>query len=178
MEVVLSMECMETIRGRRSIRKYKESPVGKETIQGLLEAAQWAPSAGNLQARDFVVIQNDMTKQKLAKAALDQAFIEQAPVVIVAVANIDRSSRIYKSRGELYAVQDATAGVMNLLLAAHAQGLATCWIGAFDDLAVSELLGLPQKTKPIAIVPIGYSDEKPPAPPRMGPERVVHWETW
>lgn len=172
------MECMEAIRSRRSIRRFKDSPVEKEMIEELLGAAQMAPSAGNLQARDFIVVTNKITKQKLAKAALDQSFIDQAPAAIVAVANTERSSRIYRSRGELYAIQDATAGVMNLLLAAHSMGLAACWVGAFDEHAISKLLGLPPKTIPVAIIPVGYSDEKTSAPPRMNLDKVVHWETW
>ncbi len=172
------MECLEAIKGRRSIRRFKNTPVGKEIIEELLGAAQMAPSAGNLQARDFVVVTNKVAKQKLAKAALDQSFIDQAPAAIVAVANIERSARIYRSRGELYAIQDATAAIMNLLLAAHSKGLATCWVGAFDEYAVSELLGLPQRSAPVAVIPLGYSDEKPVAPPRVGLEKVAHWETW
>lgn len=172
------MECMEAINGRRSVRKFKDRAVGKEIIDELLNAAQMAPSAGNLQARDFVVVLNKATKQKLTKAALGQSFIEQAPAVIVFIANTERSSRVYKSRGELYAVQDATASVMTLLLAAHARGLATCWVGAFDENAVSEILNLPHRTRPVAIIPLGYADEAPSAPPRMGLEKVVHWETW
>lgn len=172
------MECMEAIKERRSVRKFKDLNVGKEIIEELLKAAQMAPSAGNLQARDFVVVYNKVTKQKLKNAALGQSFIEQAPVVIIAVANIERSSRVYKSRGELYAIQDATASIMNLLLAAHSLGLATCWVGAFDENEASEILSLPKKTRPIAIIPIGYSDEAPAAPPRIDMDKVVHRETW
>lgn len=172
------MECLEAIKGRRSVRKFKDTPVDKEIIKELLDAAQMAPSAGNLQARDFIVITNKATKQKLAKAALDQTFIEKAPFIIVAVANIERSSRIYKSRGEFYAIQDATAGIMNMLLAAHSRGLGTCWVGAFDENAVSEILGLPYKVRPLAIIPVGYSEEEPATPRRFGLETIVHWETW
>lgn len=172
------MDCMEAINGRRSIRKFKDREVGKEMLEELLNAAQMAPSAGNLQARDFIVVSNKISKQKLKEAALGQSFIEQAPVVIVVVANIERSSRIYRSRGELYAIQDATAGVENLLLAAHSMGLAACWVGAFDEIAVSEILVLPHKTRPVAIIPVGYSDEAPSAPQRMGLDKVVHRETW
>ncbi len=172
------MECIETIKGRRSVRRFKAQPVGKEMIEELLDAARMAPSAGNLQARDFIVISNKTTKQKLKEAALGQSFIEQAPIVIVAVANIERSSRVYKTRGELYAIQDATASVENILLSACSLGLAACWVGAFDENAVVELLGIPNKTKPIAIIPVGYADEEPVAPPRMGMDKVVHWETW
>ncbi len=172
------MEFMEAIKGRRSIRKFKDRAVGKEMIEELLNAAQMAPSAGNLQARDFIIVANKITKQKLTKAALGQSFIEQAPVVIVVIADIERSSRIYRSRGELYATQDATAGIENILLSAYSMGLGTCWIGAFDENAVCELLGIPDKTLPVAIIPVGYPDEQPAMPPRIAMERLVHWETW
>lgn len=172
------MECIEAIKGRRSIRKYIDRPVGKELIGQLLDSARMAPSAGNLQARDFIVISDKVTKQKLAKAAMGQSFIEQAPVAIVIIANIERSSRIYRSRGELYAIQDASAGIENLLLAAHSLGLGACWVGAFDEAMVSLLLGIPNKAKPVAIIPVGFPDEQPPAPPRMIQERLVHWEKW
>ncbi len=172
------MECMEVIQGRRSIRKFKDQAVGKEIIEELLKAAQMAPSAGNLQARDFIIVTSKITKQKLTKAALGQSFIEQAPVVIVVVANIERSSRIYRSRGELYAIQDATAGIENMLLAAYSMGLGTCWIGAFDENAVGELLGIPDKTLPVAIISVGYPDEQPVMPPRIAMERLIHQETW
>ncbi len=172
------MELMEAMKGRRSVRKFKTQTIGKDIIEELLNAAQMAPSAGNLQARDFVVVTNKTTKQKLAMAALGQTFIEQAPVAIVAVANIERSSRVYRARGELYAVQDATAGVMNLMLAAQARGLATCWVGAFDESAVREILAIPHRARPVAIIPLGYADEAPAAPPRVGLDKVVHWERW
>lgn len=172
------MECMEAIKERRSVRKFKDHEVGKEIIEELLKAAQMAPSAGNLQARDFIVVLNKTTKQKLKNAALGQSFIEHAPVVIIAVANIERSSRVYKSMGELYAIQDVTAGIENLLLAAYSMGLATCWVGAFDENAVGEILGIPKKTRPIAIIPVGYADESPAAPPRIDMDKVVHRETW
>jgi len=172
------MECIEAIKGRRSIRKFKDQPVETELVGQLLDAAQMAPSAGNLQARDFIVISDKATKQKLAKAAMGQSFIEQAPVAVVIIANFERSSRIYRSRGELYAIQDASAGIENLLLAAHSMGLGTCWVGAFDEAKVSELLGIPNKAKPVAIIPLGYPGEQPAAPPRMVQDRLVHWEKW
>ena len=172
------MECMEAIKGRRSVRKFKEDAIEEKVITELLEAAQMAPSAGNLQARDFVVVMNRTLKQKLKEAALNQSFIEEAPVVIVVVANIERSSRVYKVRGELYAIQDATAAVMNLLLAAHSKGLGTCWVGAFEEYIVHNLLGLPDNTKPVAIIPVGYPDEKPVAPPKIGLNKITHQESW
>jgi len=172
------MECMEVIKQRRSIRKFKGQAVGKEMIEDLLNAARMAPSAGNLQARDFIIVSNQITKQKLTQAAMGQSFIEQAPVVVIAVANIERSSRIYRSRGELYAIQDAAAGIENMLLAAHSMGLGACWVGAFDADGVSKLLGIPDKTLPVAIIPVGYPDEQPSVPPRIAMEKLAHWEKW
>ena len=172
------MECIEAIKGRRSIRKFKDQPVDKELVEQLLDAAQMAPSAGNLQARDFIVISDKTTKQKLAKAAMGQSFIEQAPVAVVVIANIERSSRIYRARGELYAILDAAAGIENLLLAAHSMGLGACWVGAFDETQVTALLGIPDKAKPVALIPVGYPGEQPSATPRMVPDRLVHREKW
>jgi len=149
-----------------------------EIIYELLSLAQMAPSAGNLQSRDFVVVTDKTTKKKLAEAALDQSFIEQAPVVIVFVANIERASRKYRSRGELYAIQDATASVMTLLIAAQSMGISSCWVGAFDDFAVSKILLIPYEAKPVAIVPLGLADESPAPPPRMELSKIVHKETW
>lgn len=169
---------MEIIKGRRSIRKFKDGAVEKEKIEEVINAAQMAPSAGNLQARDFVIVTNKITKRQLTKAALGQSFIEQAPVVIVVVASIDRSSRIYRSRGELYAILDAAAGIENMLLAAHMIGLGACWVGAFDENTVGELLGIPDKALPVAIIPVGYPDEQPVMPPRIAMDRLVHYETW
>lgn len=172
------MECKEAIRGRRSIRRFKETSLEKELVDELLSLARMAPSAGNLQSRDFVVVTDRTLKHKLAAAALDQSFIEKAPVVIVAVANIGRASRKYGSRGELYAIQDASASVMILLIAAHSMGIGSCWVGAFDEFAVSEQLALPCGTKPIAMVPLGLSDESPVPPPGMEPSKIIHRETW
>jgi hypothetical protein len=171
-------DCMDAIKERRSIRRFKETPLGTEIIDELLSLAQMAPSAGNLQSRDFVVVTDKITKKKLMAAALDQSFIEQAPVVIAFVANIARASRKYGSRGELYSIQDATASLMTLIIAAQSMGISSCWVGAFDDLAVSEILSLPFNTKPIAIVPLGFADEVPVPQERMELSKLVHKETW
>lgn len=171
-------DCRGAIRERRSIRRFKDTPLEKELVDELLSLARMAPSAGNLQSRDFVVVTDRTLKHKLAAAALDQSFIEHAPVVIVAVANIERASRRYGSRGELYAIQDASASVMTLLIAAQSMGIGSCWVGAFDEISVSELLFLPRGTKAVAMVPIGISDESPSPPTKMGAWKNIHRETW
>jgi nitroreductase len=95
----------------------------------------------------------------------------------VVCANIGRSSAKYGKRGELYAVQDASAAAMNMMLMALDLGLGTCWVGAFDEQAVSRLLGIPQGVRPVMLMPLGFPDESPNAPPRLG-EKLEHQEKW
>jgi len=173
------MDVFETIRDRRSIRSFTDKHVQDNTVNELINLAQWAPSAGNKQARDFIIIRDDKPKKKLSLAALDQEFIEEAPVVVVVCANEERSSLRYGERGRtLYCILDAAAAVQNLLLAVHSLGLGGCWIGAFSDSEVKAVLNLPRFLRPIAIIPIGYSFEKPQTPTRFSHNIVVHHELY
>ncbi len=171
-------ECLDLLFSRVSIRKFKSDDIDDDTVKLLLEAANAAPSAGNLQARDFIVVRDAKMKLELAKASLRQMFIAEAPVVIVVCANYPRSMRVYGERGRLYAEQDATAAVENLLLAVTALGLGAVWVGAFDEERVSELLELPEYVRPIAIVPIGYPAEKPGRRSRYPIDMLTHYEKW
>lgn len=173
------MDLIEAIRDRRSIRSFTDKPVLDNTINELINLAQWAPSAGNRQARDFIIIRDNKTKEKLCSAALDQEFIKEAPVVIIVCANEERSALRYGERGHtLYCILDAAAAVQNLLLAVHSLGLGACWISAFSDLKVKAILNLPRFLRPIAIIPIGYSFEKPQAPTRLSHNIIVHHELY
>lgn len=159
------MEVFEAIRERRSIRKFTSQQVEKDKIEKIIMAGRQAPSAGNLQARDFFVITDSDTKEKMTLAAHNQTFISEAPYVIVVCTNEERI-KPYGDRGTgLYMFQDTGASVQNMLLAAHAQGLGTCWVGAFDDKAVHEIMKLESHLWPVAIIPIGYpakdAEERP-----------------
>lgn len=165
----------EIIRSRRSIRKFKRDPVPKEDIKKILTAAIWAPSAGNLQPWEFIIVTSDELKRKIAYAALNQMFIAEAPIVIVVCANIPRSSRIYGSRGAtLYCIQDTAAAIQNILLAAWALGYGTCWVGAFDENKVKEILYIPENIRPVAIIPLGKPDESPISPSRRPLDQIVY----
>ena len=137
------MSILETIKNRRSIRKFKNTPVPENVINRLLEAMIWAPSAGNLQDRHFILVFNKEIKNKLAKVTCNQMFIADAPVLIVACSDITAISH-YGQRGiKIFTHQDMGASIQNLLLAAYEEGLGTVWIGAFDSKKASEILGLP-----------------------------------
>lgn len=173
------MEIFEAIKQRRSIRAYKREDVSEGEVKKLIDAARLAPSAGNIQPWEFVIIKDAEIKKKLATAALDQTFIKEASVVIVVCADEARSSRRYGNRGAtLYCLQDTAAAIQNILLAAHALGLGTCWVGAFREELVKKALNTPLNMRPVAIIPVGHAAEKPRAPSRRVLEEIVHYETF
>ena len=138
----------------------------------------WVRSAGNLQARDFIVVRDPNMKHELAQAAYGQFFIAMAPVVLVGCANMARSRIAYGQRAELYALQDTTIAASYIQLAAEALGVATCWIGAFDEKRVSISLKIPLDIRPVLMLPIGYAEEVPEPRPRMALNRFTHQELW
>jgi nitroreductase len=164
-------EVFETIKTRRSVRAYLPENIPDKVIASVLEAAIWAPTAGNAQPWYFYVLRDEYLKQKLAEAALSQSFIALAPVVIIVCADLERAQSSYGKRGmELYCIQDSAAAVQNMLLCVHALGLGACWVGAFDERAASELLDLPRHHRPVAMVPIG----RPGAVTRNPGRRPLH----
>ena len=173
------LDVFEAIKKRRSVRAYADEKVSEEDIERLIDAARWAPSAGNIQPWEFVVVKDVETKRKLSEAALNQTFIEKAPVVIVVCADLNRSSRGYGSRGEhLYSLQDTAAATENILLAAQELGLATCWVGSFRDKEVAKAVKAPRNLKPVAVVTVGHPAERPLAPPKRSVNEIVHYETF
>ena len=164
----------EVLRKRRSVRKYLAKPVEEEKIKTILEHAILCESAGNLQSYEIFVVKNERIKQALARAAFEQAFVARAPVVFVVCANQERAASYYGRRGyELYAINDASIVAAHIELAACALGLATCWVGAFDEERVRKILNLPEGIKPVAIIPCGYPGERPKMPRKR--RDVVHF---
>ena len=168
------MELAELIRARRSVRAFESRPIETHKLDCILEAANLAPSAGNLQAYEIYTVKSPHPRASLARAA-DQSFIAQAPIILVFFANTGRSARKYGSRGrELYALQDATIAATHAMLAAADQGLGTVWIGAFDATKVTEAIGAPPDWIPVALLPLGYAAESPAATPRRPLGELVH----
>ncbi|MHC3129057.1 MAG: nitroreductase family protein [Candidatus Bathyarchaeota archaeon] len=173
------MDVLEAINERRSIRAFTDEKVSEKDVERLIDAARWAPSAGNTQPLELVVVKDKEMKRKLSEAALNQTFIQKAPVVIVVCADLNRSSRGYGSRGKhLYSLQDTAAATENILLAAQELGLATCWVGAFREKEVAKAVKAPRNLKPVAIVPVGHPAERPVAPPKRSVNEIVHYETF
>jgi len=171
------LDVFKAIKTRRSIRAFTDKRVTDREVKKLIEAARWAPSAGNIQPWEFIIVKDPKVKHGLCEAALNQTFIEEASVVIVVCADPVRSSKRYGSRGiNLYCLQDTAAASQNILLTAHAAGLAACWVGAFNEEVAKRVLSVPDELRPIAIIPVGHPAEKPRARLRRSLDEITHHE--
>lgn len=174
-----ALDLFEAIDLRRSIRSFTRQEVSDEDVRKIIDAARRAPSAGNIQPWEFVIMRKPENKKRLAAAAGYQEFIAEAPVVIVVCADERMSGRGYGSRGvSLYCIQDTAAATENMLLAACAMGLGTCWVGAFNEGGVTSILKTPEGVRPVAIVPIGHPAERPQPRYRRRFEEIIQHETF
>ena len=169
------MERLDFIFRRVSVRKFQTKDVDDSTISLILEAGNAAPSACNLQARDFVVVRDKKTKAALSEAAGEQTSIVEAPVVIISCANHTRSMD-QGAHGRFCAEIDAAVAAENMFLAASSLGLGAVWVGGFDEKEVASLLSIP--VRPIAILPVGYPAEEPAKKERYPIEMLTHHEKW
>lgn len=168
-------ELLRKIQTRQSIRKYSNNPIPESDLNEILKTGFSAPSAGNRQPWRVVVVKDKTRKDKLAIAALGQQFIAEAPILLVICAVPHESAERYKERGAtLYALQDTAALTQNILLASHSLGYATCWIGAFNEDEVTEVLNIPEGMRPVSMIPIGYAEgETPEVRPRRSITEVI-----
>jgi nitroreductase len=168
------MDFEALIKARRSVRGFTDQVVESEKLHAILLATSLAPSAGNLQAYEVYHVTLPKARAALARAA-NQSFIAQAPFCLVFFTNPGRSARKYGARGhELYALQDATIAATYAMLAVADLGLATVWVGAFDDDKVASAIGAPADWRPVAILPIGYGSETPEPVERRPLGEMVH----
>jgi nitroreductase len=166
------MSILKTIRARRSVRDFLIEPPPRKSLKRLVEALRWAPSAGNLQSHHFYFVTDAEVRAGLARAT-QQPWVGDAPVIVVACAD-HRIRREYGQRGvDLYCLMDVAAALQNLLLAAHAEGLGACWVGAFRERSVRALLDIPRGLRPVALVPLGHPAEQPEPPERRTPDDVA-----
>lgn len=163
------MEFNEVLEIRKSIRKFKQEMIPDETIQEILYLTQLAPSAGNLQAYRVKIVTTEDKKELLKEATFTRTFSKQdsvmsAPVIFIICADIAESEKIFKDRGRiLYAVQDATIFAAYLQLVIASKGLASVWIGSFDENEVKNALSLPEHLRPLIMIPFGFpADEARP----------------
>lgn len=149
----ISMDFLELVSARRSVRSYEPRPVEQEKLERVLEAVRLAPSGSNRQPWRFVVIRNGEIRARLSVACANQRHVAEAPVVVAGVGLMP--DRVMRGGVPGDAV-DLAIAMEHLALAATAEGLGTCWIGAFDQDPVREVLGIPESVKVIELMTLGY----------------------
>jgi nitroreductase len=166
------MEFMDVVRKRRSVRKYKPDMVPGTEILYVLEAARLAPSWGNRQCWRYIVVTDEATRKKIAITE----WAASAPVIIVGCGD---PSKAGNKDGKPYYMLDMGISIEHLVLAAAERGLGTCWLGGqFDEKVVRETLRVPESHRVVAMTPLGYPDESPPAKDRKPMSEIVTWEEW
>lgn len=184
------METLEAIKTRRSVRKFSDRPVEPEKLQAVLEAIQAAPSWSNMQCWRMVVVQHAGTRAKISELSYVESFfatrgyksnpaqkgIADAPAVIVLCGVPEQSGEL---NGQKYYLTDTGIASENLMLAAHAVGLATVFVGVFDEEKLGDLLDIPPGVRIVGIFPLGYPLAEPKAgPPRKSLDDIVFYEKW
>ena len=167
------MDILTLLKSRRSIRIYQDKPVPQDLLLQILEAGRWDPTGANLQPWHFIVVTDAETRRRIGEVArfffIKSSHVEKAPVVLVLG---------FDTRKGKYGRYDATLAGGNMITMAASLGLGTCWIGAFDEPKVKEILEIPQDIEVIGLITLGYSEERAEVPPRVELEKIVHWESW
>jgi nitroreductase len=171
------MDFYKAVESRLSIRSYKPDPVPDDVLNRILEAARLAPSAKNLQPWKFIVVRDPAVRAALVPACRGQAFVGDAPAV-VCVCSVE--SEAWGNMGGYWKsdIVDVAIAFEHLVLAAAAEGLGTCWIGAFLEAEVKKVLGIPNGVKPVALTPLGWPVKEAKPRPRKPLSEIVCWDRY
>ena len=156
------MDIFETIYERRSVRKYTDQPIEKSILEKLLDAARWAPNGSNRNAWRFVVITSETQRKLLLKFAPGIFNMPAAMIVIC----IDPGIKRVKEKTRMMRMADAAIAAENIVLAAHALGIGSCMVVSYADLAIRNILKIPEQISPKILITLGYPAESPEPPPR------------
>lgn len=169
------MHLVDIINSRRSIRRFAPTPIAREMVDLMLQAAMNAPSAGNQQPWSFVVIDDRSILNRIAEVHPYAAMASQATLAIL----VCGEQRLEKHPG--FWVQDCSAATQNLLLAAHSLGLGAVWVGIHPLESriegIRSIVRIPEGVSPFSLIPVGHPAEEVPPENRFNQSRV-HWNNW
>lgn len=169
------MNVYDAIAARKSVRAFEERDVPEDVLERIFEAVRLAPSGNNRQEWRFVVVRDAATRRQLGGAA-GQRFVGEAPVVLACCAETDQ--RVMQC-GQLAYPIDVAIAIDHFTLCAVAEGLGTCWIGAFDEGRVKAILGIPETVRVVELLPVGYpQDPRPVEKNRLPVSTIVRRERW
>lgn len=164
------MDAIEAIKTRRSVRRFEGKEVPKEIIEDLIDCGRLAPSGRGVHPWEFIVVTNKGARKRIADLTDYGKFIADAPVCIAVFCQDTK-----------YYLEDGSAATENILIAANAYGLGSCWVAGDKKPyceAVRELLGVPEGYKLVSLIAIGYSAEKQGRKAKRPLQEVLHWERW
>lgn len=179
------MEALQCIETRRSIRKFKQSPISHEVMESIVKAASYAPSWKNTQVTRYVVVEDPVVKAKIADEAVlgfrfNSGTIENAAALVVVTmvhgrSGFEKDGSFSTSKEDRWEVFDAGIATQTFCLAAHDMGVGSVIMGIFDEEKVAELIGLEEGRKVAALISVGYPDEEPAVPKRKEVEELVRF---
>lgn len=173
---IIILNVFDAVKKRSSVRRFLDKPIEEAKLKVVLEAGRLAPSAKNLQEWRFILVKDPEIRRKIGQAANGQEFVGEAPVVIVACAVTDLR---VMSCGQLCYPIDVAIALDHISLVAVELGLGTCWIGAFDEDKVKEILGIPKEVRVVELMPVGYAAfEKVKEKNRLSIEKIVRYNHW
>ncbi|MFZ5354725.1 MAG: nitroreductase family protein [Bacillota bacterium] len=173
------MDFNQVVQTRKSVKRFKSEDIPENKLESMLNAARVAPSWGNRQCWKFVLVRKQDIKKKIAEAMLPENSahmgVEQAPLIIVVCAEPESSA---KSNNQEYYLVDSAIAMDHLILAAHNEGLGTCWVGKFDENKIKQLLKIPEHYRVVALTPVGYPDESPDTESRRTINEIGYLDGW
>lgn len=169
------MEVLEALRNRRTVTRFKPTPIPEGKLTAILNAAHLAPSSANGQPWKMIVVRDEGLKGRLMAASHNQKAIAEAPVVVVGCANVNEAYAVLGMYMSSYPV-DLGMAFSALIVAATAEGLATCWMPAFHEEKVKEILGIPSDIRVVGLIPVGYANETPPPDDTKHLSEVVSYD--
>ncbi len=174
------MNCLEALKTRRSVRRFKPDMIPENDLMEILNAGRLAPTAGNFQPWEFIVVKERETIAALREATYDRQELMITPPVVVVVCADPKKSEHYGERGMNYfCLIDCANATDYMLLAAHALGYGGCWVGGFSEKAVRKVLGIPDNIRVVSLMPLGKPGEGEPwDPPKRKLEDIVRWSKW
>jgi len=165
------MSCVDKLLTRRSIRKFKDTPIPDEVMQKILEAGRQSPSAINVQPWHFIVVTDQKLKDKLGNGLLNRMIRNSAFTLIGCYA----PGNLFTKR---YPPTDTAIAMQSMVLAAHLQGVGSCWLGDYNENNIRKLFNVPNKIQILAVIAFGYPDEEPKPKKKKKMEEIFHYDKW
>lgn len=171
------MDISICIKKTSQVKSYLDKDVKHRDVAKLLDSARFAPSSGNIQNWRFLIVRNKDAKEKIARACLDQLWIQEAPVLIIVCSDNSNIKTMFPKKWKKYSRENCAAAVQNIILQAASLGLSSCWIRSFNALKLKNILKITDDVSVEAVITIGYSNEKPKES-RHKTEELTFFETY